>query len=157
MRRLLLAALALSLLPACGGEEGAGDDAAAPAGGDGAVVEISLGEFAIEPSTIELDPGSYTFRVTNDGGAVHALDIEGPTGEVETAELAAGESADLNVDLENGEYEMYCPVGDHRDRGMEGTITVGGGGGGTTTDETTTDDDDGGGEDDEDEDSGYRY
>jgi uncharacterized cupredoxin-like copper-binding protein len=153
MRRLLLAALALTLLPACGGEE-AGDDEAAPSGGDGAVVEVSLGEFAIEPSAIELDPGSYTFRVTNDGGAVHALDIEGPTGEVETAELAAGESADLNVDLEDGEYEMYCPVGDHRDRGMEGTITVGGGGGGTTTDETTTGDD--GGED-EDEDSGYRY
>jgi uncharacterized cupredoxin-like copper-binding protein len=154
MRRFLLAALALTLLPACGEGETTGDDAAAPGGGDGAVVEISLGEFAIEPSAIELDPGSYTVRVTNDGGAVHALDIEGPTGEVETAELAAGESADLNVDLEDGEYEMYCPVGDHRDRGMEGTITVGGGGGGTTTDETTTDDD--GGED-EDEDSGYRY
>lgn len=155
MRRLLLAALALTLLPACGGEEGAGDDEAAPGGGGGAVVEVSLGEFAIEPSTLELDPGSYTFRVTNNGGAVHALDIEGPTGEVETAELAAGESADLNVDLESGEYEMYCPVGDHRDRGMEGTITVGGEGGGTTTDETTTDD--GGGGEDQDEDSGYRY
>ncbi len=154
MRRLLLAALALTLLPACGGEEGVADEDAAP--GDGTVVEVSLGEFAIEPSTIEVDPGSYTFRVTNDGGAVHALEIEGPSGEVETAELAAGESADLNLDLEDGEYEMYCPVGDHRDRGMEGTIIVGGGGGGTTTDETTTDDDDED-EDDEDEDSGYRY
>jgi uncharacterized cupredoxin-like copper-binding protein len=152
MRRLLLAALALTLLPGCGGEEGAADEAAAPGGG--AVVEVALGEFAIEPSTIEVDPGSYTFRVTNDGGAVHALEIEGPSGEVETAELASGESADLNVDLEDGEYEMYCPVGDHRDRGMEGTITVGGGGGGggTTTDQTTTNDDD-----EEDEDSGYRY
>jgi uncharacterized cupredoxin-like copper-binding protein len=149
MRRLLLAAVALTLLPACGGEEGTADEDASP-GGDGTVVEVALGEFAIEPSTIELEPGSYTFRVTNDGGAVHALEIEGPSGEVETAELASGESADLDVDLEDGEYEMYCPVGDHRDRGMEGTITVGGGGGGgTTTDETTTED--------EDEDSGYRY
>jgi uncharacterized cupredoxin-like copper-binding protein len=147
MRRLLLAALALTLLPACGGEEGAADEDAAAE--DGTVVEVSLGEFAIEPSTIEVDPGSYTFRVSNDGGAVHALEIEGPSGEVETAELASGESADLTIDLEDGEYEMYCPVGDHRDRGMEGTILVGGGGGGgTTTDETTTDDDD---------DSDYRY
>ena len=145
MRRLLLAALALTLLPACGGEEGAADEGAASGGGT--VVEVSLGEFAIEPSTIEVDPGSYTFRVTNDGGAVHALEIEGPSGEEETAELASGESAELNVDLEDGEYEMYCPVGDHRERGMEGTITVGEGGGGTTTDETTTDE----------EDSGYGY
>ena len=80
---------------------------------------------------------------------MHALEVEGPTGEVETADLGPGESADLAVDLsEDGEYEIYCPVGDHRDRGMEGTIAVGAGGGGagTTTDETTTD-----------EDSGYGY
>jgi plastocyanin len=146
MRRLLLlAALALTLLPACGGEEETGGDAAS---GGGAVVDVSLTDFAIEPAAITADPGSYTFRVTNDGAALHALEIEGPSGEVETTELAAGESGELNVDLEDGEYEMYCPVGDHRDRGMEGTITVGGGGGGTTTDETTTTDDD---------DSGYRY
>jgi plastocyanin len=145
-RLLLLAALALILLPACGGEEGSGDDTAASGGGD--VVDVALTDFAIEPSAITLDPGSYTFRVTNDGAALHALEIEGPSGEVETSDLAAGESAELNVDLEDGEYEMYCPVGDHRDRGMKGTITVGAGGGGTTTDETTTDDD---------EDSGYRY
>jgi plastocyanin len=145
MRRLLLlAALALTLLPACGGEEETGDDAAS----GGGAVDVSLTDFAIEPAAITADPGSYTFRVTNDGAALHALEIEGPSGEVETTELAAGESAELNVDLEDGEYEMYCPVGDHRDRGMEGTITVGGGGGGTTTDETTTNDDD---------DSGYRY
>ena len=148
MRRLLLlAALALILLPACGGEEETADDAAS----GGGVVDVSLTDFAIDPAAITADPGSYTFRVSNDGAALHALEIEGPSGEVETSELAAGESAELNVDLEDGEYEMYCPIGDHRDRGMEGTITVGAGGGGMTTDETTTNDEE------EDEDSGYRY
>ena len=144
MRRLLLVALALVLLPACGGDEGSGDDAAAPGG---AVVEVTLEDFTIDPSTIAVEPGSYTFHVVNDGATVHALEVEGPTGEVETEELEPGESADLTVDLEeDGEFEMYCPVGDHRERGMEGTVTVGaGGGGGTTTDETTT------------EDSGYGY
>ncbi len=146
MRRLLLAVLALLLLPSCGGEEGTADEEAAPSG-DATVVEVALSEFAIEPSAIAVEPGSYTFHVVNEGGAVHALEVEGPSGEVETAELGPGESADLTVDLaESGEFEMYCPVGDHRDRGMEGTITSGGGGGPTTTDETTTD-----------EDSGYGY
>ena len=145
MRPLLLAALALVLLPACGGEEAAPEEAA-PAGG-GAVVDVALSDFTIEPSAIEVDPGSYTFRVVNEGEAVHALEVEGSGGEVETPELGPGESADLTVDLsEAGEYEIYCPVGGHRDQGMEGTIMVGGMGGGTTTDETTTD-----------EDSGYRY
>ena len=92
-----------------------------------------------------LDPGSYTFHVVNDGSVVHAFEVEGPSGEVETADLEPGASADLEVELsEAGEYEIYCPVDGHRDQGMEGTITVGGGGGGgTTTDETTTEDDGG--------------
>jgi plastocyanin len=150
MRPLLLAALALVLLPACGGDEVTPDEAAQTGGG--AVVDVALTDFAIEPARIALDPGSYTFHVVNEGETVHALEVEGPSGEVETPELGPGESADLTVDLsEPGEYEVYCPVGDHRDQGMEGTITVGGGGGGTTTDETTTD------ETTTDEDSDYRY
>jgi plastocyanin len=151
MHRLaLLAALAAVLLPACGEEEtpdGAVQNGAGAGGGE--VVDIALSEFALEPASLSLEPGSYTFHVVNDGMAVHALEVEGPTGEVETAELQPGESADLAVDLsESGEYEIYCPVGGHRDQGMEGTIAVGGGGGGgaTTTDETTTE-----------EDSGYGY
>ena len=32
---------------------------------------------------------------------------------------------DLKVDLDKpGRYVWYCPVGDHRERGMKGTITV---------------------------------
>jgi uncharacterized cupredoxin-like copper-binding protein len=143
MRRLLLLALALVLLPACGGEEGTDG-----AGSGGTVVDVALGEFTIEPAAISVEPGSYTFHVVNEGGALHALEIEGPGGEVETEELEPGESADLTVDFaEAGEYEIYCPVGNHRDQGMEGAITVGGGGGGTTPDETTTEDDDDGGYD----------
>lgn len=150
MRRLaLLVAFAAVLLPACGEEntpDGASPNGAGAGGGE--VVEVSLSEFALTPASFSLEPGSYTFHVVNDGSVVHALEVEGPLGEVETADLAPGESADLDVDLsEPGDYEMYCPVDSHKDEGMEGTITVGGSGGGaTTTDETTTE-----------EDSGYGY
>ena len=150
MRRLLLAALAAVLLSACGGEEATPDEASAPTGG-GEVVEIALSDFAIQPGSLSLDPGTYTFRVVNDGDTVHALEVEGSGVEVETDHLQPGNSADLDVDLsEAGDYELYCPVDGHRDRGMEATLTVGGGGGapGTTTDETTTEEDD---------DSGYGY
>jgi len=146
MRRLLLVALAAALLPACGGEEGTADEATptASGAGGGTVVEIALSDFALEPASLSLDPGMHTFRVVNGGATVHALEVEGPAGEVETEELQPGESVELAVDLsEAGEYEFYCPVGDHRDRGMEGTIAIGGGGAGTTTDETTTDDESG--------------
>jgi uncharacterized cupredoxin-like copper-binding protein len=144
MHRLLLVAVVF-LLPACGGEEETGE-AGAPA--TSAKVDVVLADFTIEPSKIALEPGSYTFRVVNRGGHTHALEIEGPDGEVGTGDLAPGESADLAIDLsEPGEYEVYCPVDGHRAQGMEGTIAVGGGAGpGTTRDETTTG-----------EDSDYRY
>ncbi len=144
MRRLLLVVVAF-LLPACGGEEATPDEGT-PAGGG--VVDVALRDFTIEPSAIAVDPGSYTFHVVNEGEAQHALEVEGPGGEVETAELGPGESADLAVELsEPGEYEIYCPVDGHRGQGMEGAITVGGAGGTTTDDEPMTTD----------EDSDYRY
>jgi uncharacterized cupredoxin-like copper-binding protein len=79
---------------------------------------------------------------------VHVLKVDGPTGETESAELQPGQSVELELDLsEAGDYELTCPVGDHRDRGMEASLAVGGGGGATTTEDTTTEDDEG----------GYRY
>ena len=147
MRRLaLFVAFAAVLLPACGDEstpDGASQDGAGAGGGE--VVEVALSEFALTPASFSLDPGSYTFHVVNDGSVVHALEVEGPSGEVETEDLEPGESADLEVDLsEAGDFEMYCPVDSHKDKGMEGTITVGGGGGGTTTTDETTTEDEGG-------------
>ena len=136
--------LALLLLPvlvalpfavaACGGEE-ATEDAA-----DDAVetIEVSGTEFAFEPSEITLDAaGTYRFVFTNDGGAPHALEIEGNGVEAETETIDGGETAELEVTLDDGEYEIYCPVGNHADQGMVGRIVVGGGatGGGATTDE----------------------
>lgn len=137
---LLLLLLVVGLAAACGGGDGTEGDAGA---GDG--LEIVLSDFAVEPSPGSLEPGTYTARVVNEGGTVHALKVDGPAGETESAELQPGESVDLELDLsEAGEYELTCPVGDHRDRGMEASLAVGGAGA-TTTDETTTDE------------GGYRY
>lgn len=145
MRRIALLVLLSLALAACGSDSE--PEEAASAGGDGAAVEIVLTDFALEPASLSLDPGSYTLTVVNDGESMHGLKVDGPGGEFETGELQPGDTAELAVDLsEPGEYELTCPVGDHRERGMEGTLTVGGGsgdggGGGTTTDETTTEDD----------------
>ena len=95
------------------GDGGGGESASA------AAVPVSLTEFAIS-GPLEVAPGG-SLAVTNDGSQVHNLVIDG---DGRTADLASGESETLPVDLEAGEYEVYCSITGHRDSGMEGTLTV---------------------------------
>ena len=57
------------------------------------------------------------------------LEVEAPSGEIEAEAIPAGESATLKAELTAGEVTMYCTIGDHRERGMEGTVKVASGGG----------------------------
>lgn len=130
------AALAVPIA-GCGGDDdddtsadtGAATEAATTTGGaasgGGEAVDMSLTDFALNPADPTVKAGTVTFNVTNDGGTTHALEVEGPGEEVETEDLAPGDSAKLTVDLSKpGTYEMYCPVGNHKDMGMEGDVKV---------------------------------
>jgi plastocyanin len=141
VKRRLVLALAVTLLAGCGEDEG--DDSAAPA--DGGKLEIVATDFALEPADASVDAaGERTIRLVNEGEVTHALEVEGDGVEEETASIAPGESAELTLELEEGEYELYCPIGNHRDQGMEGTLVVGAGAaGGTHTGHTETDDEGG--------------
>ena len=94
-------------------------------GGDGggsaaaAAVPVSLSEFDIT-QPLEVAPGG-SLAVTNEGSQVHNLVIDGGG---RTADLDSGGSETLAVDVEPGEYEIYCSITGHRDSGMEGTLTV---------------------------------
>jgi uncharacterized cupredoxin-like copper-binding protein len=125
-------ALAATVLTACGSDSN--EAATTGAAGGGQTVAISETEFALDPSSVQVDTaGTVTFRVTNDGGADHALEVDGEGIEEETGTIRPGESAELTVELKEGSYELYCPIGNHRDQGMEGTLTVGAGGAGAGT------------------------
>jgi plastocyanin len=144
MMRLALLAFLAFVLAACGSGGDGAEENGTPGGAGAQTIEIVGTEFALEPARVELDePGTYTFVFRNEGGTGHALEIEGHGIEEKTDEIGVEESAELTVELtESGEYELYCPVGDHRHQGMEGTLVVGGAGG-AGTDETTTEDDGG--------------
>jgi plastocyanin len=137
-----LAILPLVLLAAgCGGGNGETEPSAAPTGTAQQTITVDETEFALDPSTVRLDTaGTYTFRAVNKGQIDHALEIEGNGVEEETETIAAGESASLTVELAEGTYELYCPIGNHKEQGMDGSIVVGAGsaGSGGTTGETET-------------------
>jgi plastocyanin len=108
------------------GATGATGGAGAAGGGGGETLAVSLTEYAIDPPNPTVPAGDVTLEVSNDGEIVHNLEVEGPSGETELEEdLAAGDGGTLEVDLsEPGSYVWYCPVGNHRDQGMEGEITA---------------------------------
>ena len=92
----------------------------------GEEVEVSLSEFTIDMPD-ELPAGPTTFAISNDGGTEHSFEIESEDMGFEEGldeNLDPGESATLEVDLEPGTYEVYCPVGNHREQGMELELTV---------------------------------
>jgi uncharacterized cupredoxin-like copper-binding protein len=153
----------VAVLSGCGGGTGNGNGGGSAAntgstsstssspssGSSGKTVAISETEYKLTPTNLTLkEPGTYTFKVVNKGSVTHALEVEGNGVETDTEDISPGKSATLTVNFKGaGSYEMYCPVDGHRDRGMEGKITIGsaaaGSGGttqGTSTQPTTTDD-----------------
>lgn len=100
------------------------------AAGQGQRIEVELTEFSITPSAITVTAGEpVTFVVSNTGGAPHnlAFVLEGQGIEFVLFEsnLQGGETREATVTFDTpGEWVMYCPVGSHRQLGMEGTLTV---------------------------------
>lgn len=97
-----------------------------------------LTDFHIRLSTQNYRPGQYTFTAENMGHHQHALELVGPGGENRSKTLDPGQSTALTLTLKSGTYQVFCPIGGHRDLGMNTKITVGGapapsGGSNTTT------------------------
>ncbi len=143
-RRPLQAASSLAVLlvlVACGedgergggaetGASGAEQERAAPTGKLVARVAVAESEYRLIPPNPEVEEaGVVQFDVRNAGKIGHAVEVEGPEGEVETEEIEPGGTATLKADLgKPGRYIWYCPIADHEQRGMKGEILVAGGG-----------------------------
>lgn len=89
-------------------------------------VVVSLTEMSLDPAVVTLAAGTYTFEARNDGFIEHGLWIIADDFQAGTPDVAypAGESQSFTVDLEPGEYVLFCPVRWHRSAGMAGTLVV---------------------------------
>jgi hypothetical protein len=91
-------------------------------------LDVTLIDYEIDmPSTA--DEGMIAFFISNDGEEEHGISIAPVNGNEEdvlgTMYVAPGEEEQLELELEAGEYVVFCPVGDHREEhGMETTLTV---------------------------------
>jgi plastocyanin len=125
----LLTALAACLLLAagCGNDS---DDEGAKSGGETAANQLKLtadpgGAPKFDKTSLATKPGKVTVVLDNPSSVPHAIELEGEGLEEEGKTVGKGGVSKVTVDLEAGRYEYYCPVGNHKDAGMEGSLTVG--------------------------------
>ena len=144
---LLLALVMGGLVAAgCGGDEteDAGDpgpaenppaqtetqtDAQDSASGGGAAQTIRndavpSGELAFEKDTLKAKPGQVKLVMDNPASIPHAIAIRGNNADASGDTVDKGGTSQVDVDLNAGEYEFYCPVPGHEQGGMKGTLTV---------------------------------
>jgi manganese oxidase len=105
-----------------GGAPGAALDAASAGVPE---IAVSLSEFAITPSVINVPAGRSKLVVTNNGSMDHNLSI--PALGVATTMLRAGQTGTIVLQgSQEGTFEVICTVVGHAEGGMRGTINVGG-------------------------------
>ena len=112
-----LAILVLTLgLAACGGE----------GSGETTVLQLAAdpeGALAYDQDALQAPAGQVTIELTNDAPIPHDISVEG-NGVRESSPTVIGSSTSLELELERGRYTFYCSVANHREGGMEGTLTV---------------------------------
>jgi plastocyanin len=108
----------------CGGDdEGGGGGSSGGGGGETLTVTADPGgAISWDKSELSAKAGKVTLKIVNESDVPHAIEVEGNGVEEETKTITGGE-AEVTVDLKAGEYEYYCPVGEHRET-MKGTLTV---------------------------------
>jgi plastocyanin len=98
-------------------------------GGSGKAQTLKLGAdpggaLKFDKGSLTAKPGKVTIVMDNPSDLPHAVEIEGSGVEVAGDTVGKGGVSKASADLKAGEYEYYCPVGNHKEAGMEGTLTV---------------------------------
>ncbi|MGH2962894.1 MAG: cupredoxin domain-containing protein [Solirubrobacterales bacterium] len=135
---LLLVIAAVGIVAGCGGDDDDGEMTAAETtatetetgGGGGGAQTVGMTEFEFEPNDLTASQGDK-ITAENTGSAVHNLTIEeGSDPEQASTEVAAtpdvdaGDSGEVTVDADPGEYSIVCTISNHRELGMIGTLKL---------------------------------
>jgi plastocyanin len=82
------------------------------------------GALKFDKTSLSTKPGKVTVVLDNPSDVPHAIEVEGKGVEEEGQTVGKGGVSKVTADLKAGDYEYYCPVGNHKQAGMEGTLTV---------------------------------
>ena len=155
LKRRAIAAIVLVAVPTatgCGGENGDGGQAAAPAqtatqatatqsGAAGRALTIHMTEFAFDPKDATAKAGKVTITAPNDGKVVHELvllktdadpaalpkkgaEVDESASVGEIADVEPGSTKTATFKLAPDKYAMVCALPGHYEGGMYGSLRV---------------------------------
>ena len=92
----------------------------------GMTITIVEKDFSLTPSAVTITkPGTYTINGVNKGGTSHAIAITANGVEQIGPTVDPGGTSTVSADITKpGTYDIYCPVGNHKQLGMDGTVTL---------------------------------
>lgn len=116
----------LVVVAGCGGDDATAAEAtgdAAEGGGGSGELTVVAEDISFPKDTYQADAGTIDVTYENEGSIVHTLVVEGVDGfELEVA--SNGDVDEGSVELEAGEYTIFCDVPGHRGSGMEAQLQV---------------------------------
>jgi plastocyanin len=126
MRWIVTAAACAGLAFAGCGSKDDSSSSSPSSSGASAAVDVSApadGAKKFDQASLTAKAGKLTITFDNKATIPHGVSIEG-NGVNAASDVVTGSSTSFSVDLKPGKYTYFCPVGDHRAAGMEGTLTV---------------------------------
>jgi uncharacterized cupredoxin-like copper-binding protein len=92
----------------------------------GTTVLVVLEDNSIAVREQAIPPGPAVLTIENRGSELHNLFVEGEgIGRAADNPVPENGSGTLDVTFRPGTYTLYCPIGEHRSRGEQVTITIG--------------------------------
>jgi plastocyanin len=131
-----LVALATVGFTACGDDKkdttstpAAAPAATTPAAADSGSATVTIaadpgGNLAYDKKTLSAKAGEVTVEFTNDSQVPHNVAIEQGETEAGSTDTIMKSKTSKAFTLKAGTYTFYCTVGNHKDAGMQGTLTV---------------------------------
>jgi plastocyanin len=112
-------------LSACSDDHGPDGDAEPPSTSPTGGVTVIAEDIALDEPTYRAQAGAVDITYRNEGNIEHTLVIEGVDG-FKLDVPANGDVDQASVDLQPGQYTLYCDIPGHRVAGMEATLDVAG-------------------------------
>ena len=87
-------------------------------------LQADQSQLKFDKSALSAKPGTVTIVMKNPSALPHDVAIEGNGVDVTGKTVTQGGTSTVTANLKAGTYTFYCSVDNHRQAGMEGTLTV---------------------------------